>query len=364
MRAIRQAGGVTRRADLTALNLAAPLQDGQQVVVPRRAAEGAGGAVASTRGASGGGGGGMVSLSSATAEQLETLDGIGPKRPRALSSGVTPTAASEPSTTSTTCPASARPEWRRSGPGSHCDSQRASGRWSGPPRPSSRGPVVRDGARIVHRVAPSGGGRCRRRGPRHRSRGVRHPAECRPGGRRARRRRSPSRCHVGCRPRRGDAMGTCPCHLPGERDPGRPADGGARVRGRRPDCGRRGGLADTDGRVALRPGAHVIVRAEMSRLSIWSRYPGPGGGSGSSCPLPRRPGVVEGPPRAAGIVAEMRSPALRVVGRRDGLSGVRDRVRERLRSTAVAGLSGDRAAVVRDGARRRPDDVAGARRTR
>jgi len=79
MRAIRQAGGVTRRADLTALNLAAPLQDGQQVVVPRRAAEGAGGAVASSGGASAGGGGGAVSLSSATAEQLETLDGIGPK---------------------------------------------------------------------------------------------------------------------------------------------------------------------------------------------------------------------------------------------------------------------------------------------
>ncbi len=77
MRAIRQAGGATRHADVAALNLAAPVQDGQRIVVPRRGASG-------TAGASGGGsvaeeGGGPISLSSATPEQLETLDGIGPK---------------------------------------------------------------------------------------------------------------------------------------------------------------------------------------------------------------------------------------------------------------------------------------------
>ena len=73
--AIRRAGGPTRRADLSGLNLAAPLQDGQQVLIPSRAARGAGGA--------GGGAGaaesaGPISLSSATAQDLEALDGIGP----------------------------------------------------------------------------------------------------------------------------------------------------------------------------------------------------------------------------------------------------------------------------------------------
>ncbi len=40
--ALARAGGPTRRADLAAVNLAAPLVDGEQVVVPRR---GAGGSV-------------------------------------------------------------------------------------------------------------------------------------------------------------------------------------------------------------------------------------------------------------------------------------------------------------------------------
>jgi competence protein ComEA len=72
--AIRRAGGPTRRADLSALNLAAPLQDGQQVLIPARAPRGGGGGV----GEGGGGGAGPVSLSSATEEDLERLDGIGP----------------------------------------------------------------------------------------------------------------------------------------------------------------------------------------------------------------------------------------------------------------------------------------------
>jgi competence protein ComEA len=73
IQAIRLAGGPTPVADLGLVNLAAPLQDGQQVLVPRRAAAAAGGQA-------GGGGpaGGPVSLSSATVEQLDALDGIGP----------------------------------------------------------------------------------------------------------------------------------------------------------------------------------------------------------------------------------------------------------------------------------------------
>lgn len=73
---LRRAGGPTRRADLSALNLAAPVQDGQQVLIPARApspgATGAGGAGAGSRGA------GPISLSSATEEDLDGLDGIGP----------------------------------------------------------------------------------------------------------------------------------------------------------------------------------------------------------------------------------------------------------------------------------------------
>jgi competence protein ComEA len=82
--AVQQAGGVTRSAERSAVNLAMPLHDGQQIVVPRRgagatAAAGAGGAAASGAGSAPGAVPAQpVSLSSATAEQLDTLDGIGP----------------------------------------------------------------------------------------------------------------------------------------------------------------------------------------------------------------------------------------------------------------------------------------------
>ena len=71
--ALARAGGPTRRADLAAVNLAAPLADGQQVLVPRRAPPGlpATGSGAPATGA-------KVSLGSATAEQLDELPGIGP----------------------------------------------------------------------------------------------------------------------------------------------------------------------------------------------------------------------------------------------------------------------------------------------
>ncbi|HZR96671.1 MAG TPA: ComEA family DNA-binding protein [Gaiellaceae bacterium] len=70
--AIAAAGGATRHADVDAVNLAAPLADGVQVLVPHRIAGGGGGS------AGGSGGGGTVDLNSATVEQLDALPGIGP----------------------------------------------------------------------------------------------------------------------------------------------------------------------------------------------------------------------------------------------------------------------------------------------
>jgi competence protein ComEA len=70
--AVGRAGGPTRLADVALVNLAAPVADGAQVVVPRRGAPGAsppGDGVA---------GAGPVSLSSATVDQLDALPGIGP----------------------------------------------------------------------------------------------------------------------------------------------------------------------------------------------------------------------------------------------------------------------------------------------
>jgi len=78
--AVDRAGGATGRADLTLLNLAAEVEDGRQVVVPERGAAGsgvAGGGAAGT-GATGGAQAPPVNLNTATLEQLDTLEGVGP----------------------------------------------------------------------------------------------------------------------------------------------------------------------------------------------------------------------------------------------------------------------------------------------
>jgi competence protein ComEA len=70
--AVTRAGGPTPRAELEAVNLAARLADGQQIVVPERLP---GGAAESAAGAAEDG---PISLGTATVEQLEEIDGIGP----------------------------------------------------------------------------------------------------------------------------------------------------------------------------------------------------------------------------------------------------------------------------------------------
>lgn len=69
--AVARAGGPSRRAALAQLNLAAPLADGEQVVVPARGSPTPGGAAGAPTGA-------PLDLNSATLEQLDALPGVGP----------------------------------------------------------------------------------------------------------------------------------------------------------------------------------------------------------------------------------------------------------------------------------------------
>ena len=75
--AVARAGGATRKAELAQVNLAAPLADGEQVVVPAR-----GSAAAAAPAAAGGGDAAApsapIQLSTATVEQLDSLPGVGP----------------------------------------------------------------------------------------------------------------------------------------------------------------------------------------------------------------------------------------------------------------------------------------------
>jgi competence protein ComEA len=82
--AVARAGGATRQANLAALNLAAPLADGAQVLVPERIASAvtgpsaAGAAAPGPTGSVPGAFAQKLSLSTATAEQLDALPGVGP----------------------------------------------------------------------------------------------------------------------------------------------------------------------------------------------------------------------------------------------------------------------------------------------
>jgi competence protein ComEA len=74
--ALKRAGGATSRADLSQINRAGKLEDGRQILVPHRAprsqappAPAAGAPAAPSL---------PVNLNTATLEQLDTLDGVGP----------------------------------------------------------------------------------------------------------------------------------------------------------------------------------------------------------------------------------------------------------------------------------------------
>jgi competence protein ComEA len=91
--ALQAAGGTTRKADLTAVNLARAVVDGEQLYVPRpgeqvpgAAAPGAGGSAPGTggQGASSGSTDATVDINTADAAALEALPGIGPSIAQAI----------------------------------------------------------------------------------------------------------------------------------------------------------------------------------------------------------------------------------------------------------------------------------------
>jgi competence protein ComEA len=71
--AIERAGGPLPKADLSLLNLAAPLTDGTQILVPKEGVTAPGAPIGSGTGSTGG----LININSATAVELEALSGIG-----------------------------------------------------------------------------------------------------------------------------------------------------------------------------------------------------------------------------------------------------------------------------------------------
>ncbi len=76
--ALAAAGGTLESADLQAVNLARPLSDGEQIVVPKIGAEPAPGSPGAPGGGGGAGADGTVNLNTADQAALETLPRIGP----------------------------------------------------------------------------------------------------------------------------------------------------------------------------------------------------------------------------------------------------------------------------------------------
>jgi competence protein ComEA len=75
MDAIERAGGALAKADLSLLNLAAPLTDGTQILVPKAGPPVPGGTGYTA--APGGSAAGLININTASATELEALSGIG-----------------------------------------------------------------------------------------------------------------------------------------------------------------------------------------------------------------------------------------------------------------------------------------------
>jgi competence protein ComEA len=71
--AIERAGGAMPKADLSLLNLAAPLADGTQILVPKEGLTVSGAPVGTAPGSTGG----LININTASAVELEALSGIG-----------------------------------------------------------------------------------------------------------------------------------------------------------------------------------------------------------------------------------------------------------------------------------------------
>ena len=87
--AIDAAGGLTAEADVTGLNRASKVTDGQKIYVPtvgeQQAALAAGGAEGGAAAASGtGASSGLVNINTASAAELQTLSGIGPSMAQSI----------------------------------------------------------------------------------------------------------------------------------------------------------------------------------------------------------------------------------------------------------------------------------------
>jgi competence protein ComEA len=73
--AVQRAGGATAKANVDGINLAARLTDGQQIVVPSDVQGPGGAGTAATGGAATAG---PISVGTATVQDLDTIEGIGP----------------------------------------------------------------------------------------------------------------------------------------------------------------------------------------------------------------------------------------------------------------------------------------------